>query len=435
MIIEYIPDDMMTSKQLPFRLQSVAHIVDNRFPVPRDRSKGGDSRQRSLAGCHLDVSCYPDLQKRDQPSVAKLYITEEDQTYNCTGFLINPSYDSSSRLLFLTAGHCIETQENAKDASFLWNYQTEKCYGNPEWNQWTAPLVYTYGASLVVSKDDKDDDFALLVLRKADVTKKIGWTTEGWTTTTVNTDDQVNTVGHPDGNHKRAAFGQVVNYGWKNWSASGFKTIQWRLGTTEGGSSGSPVFKGTGEDSRVVGILVGGNASSLEQDSPWGPACDASLRAAFNRFDHIYETIEPYLKRESALSETGSQDADPQWQQVVALGLSGDTLTLTRATDGSWWLGNTLIVGGEVVLANNGNEYTLELTEDGSWAVTYLAQEVSVSLGESGYAVILTRAEDGSYWRNFTEVLSGTTTVFTPDGKRYRLFWRSGRWIGEEVRG
>lgn len=435
--VEYVPDDATTASQLPFRLRSVAQIVDKRFPVPSGRSKAGGPQPRSLAGCHLDVSCYPDLQRRDRPSVARLYITKGDQTYNCTGFLINPSYDSSSRFLFLTAGHCIGTQEDAKDTSFLWNYQTEECYGNPDWNQWTAPLVFTYGATLVVSKDDWDDDFALLVLRKADVTANTGWTAEGWTTTTVRTGDRVDTVGHPDGNYKRAAFGQVVDHRWRDLSASGFKTIQWRLGTIEGGSSGSPVFRGTGENRRVVGIAVGDNASSLEKDSPWGPSCDAGLRVAFSRFDHIYETIEPYLKRESALSETDPQDAEPQGQQVVvSLGSSGETVTLVRAQDDSWWLGGALVVSGETaVLASNGNEYTLELTEDGSWEAVYSAQRVRVRLGERGYIVTLTKAEDGSYWRGSTEVLSGITTIFTPDGKRYRLFWRDGRWVGVEVSG
>ena len=436
-IVEYAPDDATTANRLPFRLRSVAQIVDRRFPVPSGRSKAGGPQPRSLAGCHVDVSCYPDLQIRDRPSVAQLYVTKGDQTRGCTGFLINPSYDSISRLLFLTAGHCIGTQEEAEDASFLWNYQTEECYGNPDWNQWAVPLVFTYGATLVVSKDDAVDDFALLVLRKADLRAKTGWRAEGWTTTAVRTGDRVDTVSHPDGNHKRAAFGRVVDHRWRGLSASGFKTIEWRLGTTEGGSSGSPVFGGTGDSRRVVGILVGGNASSLEQDSVWGPACDAGLRAAFSRFDHIYETIGPYLKRESTLSDTESHEADPQRREViVSLGSSGETVTLVRASDGSWWVGGALVVSGETSwLASNGNEYTLEITENGSWVAAYSAQQVRVRLGERGYIVTLTKAEDGSYWRGSMEVQSGITMIFTPDGKRYRLYWRDGRWVGEDASG
>lgn len=300
--VEYVPDDAATtSESVPFRIHSVARIVDKMFPVPGGQGKAGGLQPRSIAGCHLDVSCYPDLQNRDQPSVARLYITNADGTATCTGFLINPKYPSDSHLLFLTAAHCISTHEEAQDVSFLWNYQTEECYGNPDWRQWAKPLAYTYGASLVVSKEDRYDDFALLALNKTDVRALTGWWAEGWTTVEVRTGDELYTVTHPDGSFKRAAFGQAVNHGWNNWSSLGFRTIRWRLGATEPGSSGSPVFRGAGENRRVVGIISGSNPSVLDDGSPWGPYCDGDLRVAFNRLDHIYDTIEPYLESERRL--------------------------------------------------------------------------------------------------------------------------------------
>ena len=300
--VEYLPDDAGTaSESVPFLIHSVARIVDRNFPVPGRQGKAGGLQPRAIAGCHLDVSCYPDLQNRDQPSVARLYITNADGTSTCTGFLINPKYSSDNHLLFLTAAHCISTHEEAQDVSFLWNYQTEECYGNPDWEQWAEPLVYTYGASLVVSKEDRYDDFALLALSKTDVRAVTEWWAEGWTTTQVRTGDEVYTVTHPDGSFKRAAFGKTVNHGWNNLSSLGFLTIQWRLGGTEPGSSGGPVFRGTGEARRVVGIITGSNPSVVDDGSPWGPYCDADLRVAFNRLDHIYDTIEPYLKSEQRL--------------------------------------------------------------------------------------------------------------------------------------
>lgn len=301
--VEYVPDDAATaSESVPFRVRSVARIVDEKFPIPSGQGKARGLQPRAIAGCHLDVSCYPGLQKRDQPSVARLYITNADATTTCTGFLINPKYRSDRHLLFLTAGHCIGTEEEAREASFLWNYQTETCYGNPDWRQWAESLAYTYGATLVVSKQDRYDDFALLTLSKADVRAVTGWWAEGWTPTALRTGDRVSSVGHPDGTHKRAAFGQVLRETWEGLSSLGFGTIQWRLGTTEPGSSGSPVFRRAGDDRRVVGIVSGSNGSGLDDESPWGPYCDAALRTSFNRFDHIYETIEPYLESEGRLS-------------------------------------------------------------------------------------------------------------------------------------
>ncbi|MDE0623426.1 MAG: trypsin-like peptidase domain-containing protein [Bryobacterales bacterium] len=259
--VEYVPDDAASAPEsVPFRIRSVAPIMDARFPVLGGRAKDRRSEDRglqprSLAGCHLDVSCYPDLQKRDQPSVAKLHITKPEGTFSCTGFLINPQYESDSRLLMLTAGHCIDSHEVASDVSFLWDWQTEQCYGDPDWKQWAEALAWTYGATLVVAKDDRYDDFALLVLNKADVTDVTGWSSKGWTTAELRTGDQVSTVSHPAGNYKRAAFGRVVNESWTGHSTLGFKTIQWRLGTTEQGSSGSPVLKW--QDGQGISILRG----------------------------------------------------------------------------------------------------------------------------------------------------------------------------------
>ena len=433
--IEYVPDDPATgSERVPFRVRSVAQIVDEGFPVPGGRRKARGPQwpqPRSLAGCHLDVSCYPDLEDRDQPSVAKLYITNSDGTSTCTGFLINPKYDSESRLLFLTAGHCISTEEEALDASFLWNYQTEACYGNPDWTQWTEPLAYTYGATLVVSRDDRYDDFALLVLSKADVRAETGWWAKGWTTAAVRTGDTVATVGHPDGNYKRAAFGRVVNEDWRGHSSLGFKAIQWRLGTIEGGSSGSPVLKWLDGYWGVVGIAVADNASSLDDRLPWGPSCDAGLRVAFNRFDHIYETIEPYIESESKLPGV----AVPPKRIEVALGSTGETVTLVQAEDGSWWTGGALVTSGETALrTGNGNVYTLMLAPDGTWSAAYSAERVRVGLGTSRYIVTLVQAEDGSWWYGARAVESGST-ISAPNGIWYRLSWREGRWVAEQVAG
>ncbi len=321
--VEYVPDDSTASEQVPFRIRSVAQIMDDWFPAPGGHGKPDGWQPRAIAGCHLDVSCYPSLQRRDRPSVAKLYITKENGTSFCTGFLINPSYKSDNHLLFLTAAHCISTQEVAQDTSFLWDYQTEACYGNPNWRQWAEPLAFTYGGSLVVSKHDRYDDFALLALSKAKVRRATGWIAEGWNTRELRNGDWVSTVGHPDGSFKRAAFGRVLDFDWEGNSSLGFGTIRWWRGTSEPGSSGSPVFRGTGETRRVVGVVSGSNRSSIDEESPWGQYCDVALRVSFNRLDHIYKTIEPYMQSEERLlAVLGiADDHGNHWSRATSLAL------------------------------------------------------------------------------------------------------------------
>ena len=434
--IEYVPDDPATaSEHVPFRVRSVAQIVDKGFPGPGGRSKARGVQlvqPRYLAGCHLDVSCYPDLESRDQPGVARMYITKEDQTVVCTGFLINPSYDSDDRLLLLTAGHCIGTQEEARTASFLWNYQTERCYGNPDWRQWAEPLAFTYGATLVVSKDDRSDDFTLLMLSKAEVQAKTGWRAWGWRLAPASTGTEVYTVTHPVGEFKRVAFGQVMSTRWRGLSSLGFGAVQWRLGTAESGSSGSPLFSGTGEPGHVVGILTADNRLGLADGSPWGPYCDADLRTAFNRFDHIYDTIKPYMESESALPALFEPPAPPpspppfKPQPVeVALGASGQSITLMTTETGGFTLNGRPVSSGDTYKAANGN-YTLMLRGD-VWTATFSPETMDVALGSSGQSVRLTQLESGGYAIDGRAVSDGDTYT-APDGNEYRLTFRDGEW-------
>ncbi len=428
--VEYVPDDMaIASEGLPFRLLSVAHIADERFPAPTGVSKGSRPQPRSLAGCHLDVSCYPDMQKRTQPSVARIYITNGVETGTCTGFLIGTRYRSDKRLLFLTSGHCIRTREEARDASFLWNYQTEECHGSPDSNQWADPLVQTYAATLVVSKDDRDDDFALLVLSKDDVEAVTGWLAEGWALGEVRTGEPVSTVGHPDGSFKRVAFGRTVDIRWRGLSSRGFQTVQWRSGATEPGSSGSPVFKGIGEDRRVVGIHSSGTSpDDLDASSPGGPYCDADSRSAFSRFDHIYKTIGPFLERESELPG----NATIIRRIRIALGSTGETVNLLFAEEGGYSINGVPVVSGETsVRAANGNQYVLTRGDDGIWTARYQVEIDEVRLGRSGETVTIRRTEDGSYVLGETVVESGVTTVTATNGNTYRLtVTEYGRWWG-----
>ena len=318
--IEYAPTDAAgVSDHVPFSIASIAHIAAEEFPVPGKPDKPvGGFQPRLIAGCHLDVSCYPALEKRDQPSIARLYISRDDGTYRCTGFLINPKYSSESRLLLLTAGHCVSSQEEAEDISLLWNYQTEECYGSPNWTEWEEPLAYSYGAQLVVAKDDEHGDFALLVLSKADVRSVTGWRARGWTTGAIATGEQVATVSHPEGSYKRAAIGGVVDGNWRDSSLQG---VQWRLGTVEPGSSGSPalVFNSEYGSWIVVGVIVGVSRSGTDVSSPWGRYCDADLRAAFDPLSRIYETIQPYMESETALEEIAGDDHGDEAPRATSL--------------------------------------------------------------------------------------------------------------------
>ncbi len=119
----------------------------------------------------------------------------------------------------------------------------------------------------------------------------------------------------------------------------------------------------------------------------------------------------------------------------VMLGLSGDTVTLEKSEDGSYWLEGMSVTSGETTAhAGNGNIYTLTLGEDGMWMAEYMAMVVEVMLGMSGETVTVSKSEDGSYRMGEMQVEDGVTLATASNGNRYRLMKDTeGMWMAEYV--
>ncbi len=131
--------------------------------------------------------------------------------------------------------------------------------------------------------------------------------------------------------------------------------------------------------------------------------------------------------------------ADGQWsaayQAVTAtltLGITGEEVTLMRAEDGSYRIGDEAFEPGGSVAASNGNHYTLALAEDGSWNAAYLPATATATLGITGEQVTLTRAEDGSY-RIGDAAFSSGGTVSATNGSEYTLTMADGTWTAAYV--
>ena len=285
----------------------------------------------------------------------------------------------------------------------------------------------SYGATLLVSQDDREADFALLMLAASNVRAVTGVTLKGWSASTPSQGAEVATVGHPEGHYKRVAFGEVTNY--TTWSDTENGAIQWRLGTTEPGSSGSPVLlsrtrsDGEGEFWAIVGIISGGNRNETDDGSPWGPYCDADRQASFTPLGRVYETIQPYMEDESELPKLPSFDP-----VEVELGRHGGTVTITQAEDGSWWVDGVELASGAVVVSTtNGNSYRLTLT-DGEWEAEFVPTSVEVPLGNSGSTVTLTNRAEGRWSSGIIGVQDGSRAR-TANGDIYRLTLVDGEWV------
>lgn len=227
-------------------------------------------------GCHVDANCAEDWATQ-KAGVAFYEFEQFGYGALCTGSLLNDTLETGQPW-FLTAHHCISTQSAASSLYVVWNKETDACNGAPVGE---SQYKTNSGADYVVGVSDAKTDFSLLILRSAPPSSARFL---DWSTSAVSPGEEVVTIHHPSGAYKRITYGNEVDEDSNYWIAQYFE------GSTEGGSSGAPLFDA---DKKVVGQLFGGYA-----------ACDAMNEVdAFGKFSRSWNLgISTYL---------GSDPEDP----------------------------------------------------------------------------------------------------------------------------
>ena len=126
--------------------------------------------------------------------------------------------------------------------------------------------------------------------------------------------------------------------------------------------------------------------------------------------------------------------ADGQWSAafvpsevaLVPLGTSGESLSVNQLEDGRFEVGGELLVSGSTREASNGNVYRITLVA-GQWTAEYVPAQVAVELGSTGSLLTLVREEDGRYWLGRVVIESGDTHTAS-NGDVYRLRFSGGQW-------
>ena len=406
--VEYAEDSSgQGDATVPFRVEGLAHLLS----FPGRPSKPGFREpahpllppSRSVAPCHLDVSCYPEWQDRDHPSTVQLLVTSGDGSRQCTGSLLNPRYGVERHLLLLTAGHCVSSDEEAASAIFTWNFQTDRCDA-------LAPppegLARTSGAQLLATRNDFAGDFALLRLDPAVVRQVTGWTSLGWDPDRAAPGTPVVAVSHPAGSHKRVAFGTATDTSWTGLRSGTFSGVRWHQGSKEAGSSGAGVRRES--DGRLIGIVTGGLAD-LEP-------CDPEQLGVLVQFEAIYGETRDFFESEAAV-----RDSLPERPTEIRVPLGGGEgfLTLLRAGDDTYWLDEQPVTEGLEITLPDGRKYRLSTDADGSWRAELLERLRNLGL-PNGEVIETRQTADGRYWLGNAEIKPGSGLTHAEHGT-YRL--------------
>lgn len=245
-IIEYYePFDAQFNGEL--HIASVAHDFLNIFEYLEKGNKGfGDS-----GTCNVNINCDgSELWQLVKHSVSKIIYNG----YLCSGALIN-NVRNDGYPYYLTANHCIDNSFDASSAIFYFNYESPDC------SNINGPTDQSIsGSTLIATPKVKSLDFSLLELSVKPPADYFPYYA-GWNRD-IEDPESVTSIHHPRGDIKKITKsfdGATTNdYGEGYTPFSHWWIDEWDSGTTEGGSSGSPLFNQNG---LIIGDLTGGDAS------------------------------------------------------------------------------------------------------------------------------------------------------------------------------
>ncbi len=195
--------------------------------------------------CNIDVNCPLGADWQDEKRGVVILLTAYGTSF-CTGSMINDTAGDCKPYV-LTASHC----RADTSTTYGFNFERSDCgSGDPG-----APTTYMISGG-VVRGNYGTSDFTLLEM-SALPPESFGFYLNGWSRDP-NPAPQSWVIHHPSGDVKKISHDDDPLVEGVNWGTSHWRVENYEEGTTEGGSSGSPLFDPAG---RIVGQLHGGTAS------------------------------------------------------------------------------------------------------------------------------------------------------------------------------
>lgn len=264
-------DEIILEYQEPFNVEfqgemhisTIAHDYKNIFNYLSESTKGFDNS----GSCNININCDDnEMWQLLKHSVCKITFNN----YLCTGALINNT-KQDGKPYFLTANHCISDDYDASAAIFYFNYESITCDNTDGAKDQTIS-----GSTIVATPPNTTIDFSLLELSVNPPASYQPYFS-GWNRDIANP-TSVTSIHHPSGDVKKITksydgaitgdYGEGYNQ-FVHWWID-----VWDEGTTEGGSSGSPLFD---QDGKIIGDLTGGEAN-----------CSFNFNDYYQQFHHSW---------------------------------------------------------------------------------------------------------------------------------------------------
>jgi hypothetical protein len=407
-ILEYEPAAGVSGElEPPFEMRTIAH----QQIVGMDLTAG---TKDPADYCELDANCYPEW-KGTVSMVGQITFVESGVSYLCSGSLVG-TRDNSFKPYFLTAGHCIHSEEAARTVEAYWTYQTPACGGTAPADR-SASAKSTGGAHLIASGSIEEGDYSLILLQNIPA----GVTFAGWDTGDPGVSADLIGIHHPSGSWKRISFGNRAgdaNVEVEGSAAPGGKYFQVLLdrGRIEHGSSGSPLFSAPGV---IVGSLSYGEVLGD------GTVCRISPQGAgYSRFSNTYAHVKDYLEN---LPATIVSPDRPKLNFTVTnrTASAGQPVRLTTQTSGQ--IPYQLRSDASWILISNSNG-----SAPGSVTVTVDAAQLTQAGPYQGTVTILSGAAPPQFI-NITATVQMDQSNVTPSITPAPVVQSGGRW-GFQIR-
>lgn len=215
----------------------------------------------SSGSCNVNVACPQALPMSNQINSVVMLVSGSNGF--CTGALINNQNNDGTPYV-LSANHCYQ---NPSTVIFRFNWQSSTCNNPP-----SSPSHQSLTGAIQRARNTTSD-FWLMQISNA-IPASFNPYFAGWNRiSTLPSNEKVWGIHHPSGDIKKISWSSsglsTTSYLQNDIPGSGshWRVTKWDDGTTtEGGSSGSPLFDSNGN---IIGQLHGGYASCTSNTSDW----------------------------------------------------------------------------------------------------------------------------------------------------------------------